>query len=444
MNISRIERVAESGPQVLYDADAPTRAVDSDGARWPEPLAAEAFHGLAGEIVRAIEPHTESDPAALLLQFLAAFGNVIERGPRFLVERHFHFTNLFVLIVGQTSRGRKGTAWAQVREIFSLIDPLWASTRIHGGIGSGEGIISKVQDPILKGEKLIEEGASDKRLLLLETEFAQVLAVAKREGGTTSEVLRRAWDGTTLQMLVKHSPAIATGAIISLVGHITKDELLRHLDQTEIANGLMNRFLFCCARRSKCLPDGGSFCAEQINPLVEKLRGAIEFARKTEEMNRDEGARTLWRTIYPKLTEDRAGLFGAIISRAEAQVLRLSMIFALLDSSAIIREEHLVAALALWQFSEGSAQHIFGDSLGDPVADEILRALRATSGGLTRNEIRELFQRNKTSDEISRAVGVLLRFGLIEIRAEDTSGRPAQRLTARHVGYAVNAINAKR
>jgi hypothetical protein len=444
MNISRIERVVESGPQVLYDADAPTRAVDSDGARWPESLAAEAFHGLAGEIVRAIEPHSESDPAALLLQFLVAFGNSIGRGPRFLVEGHFHYTNLFCLIVGQTSRGRKGTSWAQVREIFSLIDPLWASTRIHGGIGSGEGIIAKVQDPILRGEKLIEEGSTDKRLLLLETEFAQVLAVAKREGGTASEVLRRAWDGSTLQMLVRHSPAIATGAIISLVGHITKDELLRHLDQTEIANGLMNRFLFCCARRSKCLPEGGSFSTEEVDPLVEKLRRAAEFARKTEKMDRDEGARTLWRTIYPKLTEDHAGLFGAIISRSEAQVLRLSMIFALLDSSTIIRAEHLIAALAVWQFCEGSARHIFGGSLGDPVADEILRALRATPGGLTRSEIREIFQRNKSSDEITRAVDVLLRFGLIEIRTEETSGRPAQRLTARHVGYAVNAVNAKR
>jgi hypothetical protein len=444
MNISRIERVAESGPQVLYDADAPTRAVDSNGARWPEPLAPEAFYGLSGEFVRAIEPHSESDPAALLLQFLTAFGNVLGRGPRFLVEGHFHFTNLFVLIVGQTSRGRKGTSWAQVREIFSLIDPVWGLTRIHGGIGSGEGIISKVQDAILRGEKLVEEGSLDKRLLLLESEFAQVLAVVKREGCTVSEVLRRAWDGTTLQTLVRRSPAIATGAIISLVGHITKDELLRHLDQTEVANGLMNRFLFCCARRSKCLPDGGSFSAEQIDPLVEKLRGAVEFARKTEKMNRDEGARTLWRTIYPKLTEDRAGLFGATISRSEAQVLRLSMICALLDSSAIVREEHLLAALAVWTYCEASAQHIFGDSLGDPVADEILRALRATPGGLTRNEARELFQRHKTSSELDRAIGALLRFGLIEIRTEDTSGRPAQRLIVRHAGCAVSAISAKR
>jgi hypothetical protein len=41
---------------------------------WPEPLDAEAYYGLAGEMVKVIEPHTESDPAALLLQILVGFG----------------------------------------------------------------------------------------------------------------------------------------------------------------------------------------------------------------------------------------------------------------------------------------------------------------------------------------------------------------------------------
>lgn len=44
---------------------------------WPEPLAKEALHGLAGDIVRTIEPHTEADPAALLFSFFVTFGSVI-------------------------------------------------------------------------------------------------------------------------------------------------------------------------------------------------------------------------------------------------------------------------------------------------------------------------------------------------------------------------------
>src|SRR5436189_281505 len=67
---------------------------------WPEPLGEAAFHGIAGEIVRSIEPHTEADPAALLLTLLAALGNLIGPGPYAQVEATRHGLNLFVAIVG--------------------------------------------------------------------------------------------------------------------------------------------------------------------------------------------------------------------------------------------------------------------------------------------------------------------------------------------------------
>ncbi len=51
---------------------------------WPGPLATEALRGLAGEIVRVIEPHSEADPAALLIQFLTAFGNAVGSRPHFV------------------------------------------------------------------------------------------------------------------------------------------------------------------------------------------------------------------------------------------------------------------------------------------------------------------------------------------------------------------------
>jgi hypothetical protein len=53
---------------------------------WPAPPGAAAFTGLAGEITRAIEPHTESDPLAILAQLLVCFGSVIGRGAHYAVE----------------------------------------------------------------------------------------------------------------------------------------------------------------------------------------------------------------------------------------------------------------------------------------------------------------------------------------------------------------------
>ena len=78
---------------------------------WPNPLSEDAFHGLAGDVVRTLEPHTEADPAALLLQFLVAVGSVIDRGPHFRAEADRHALNLFVVLVGETSKARKGSSW---------------------------------------------------------------------------------------------------------------------------------------------------------------------------------------------------------------------------------------------------------------------------------------------------------------------------------------------
>ena len=138
--------------------------------------------------------------------------------------------------------------------------------------------------------------------------------------------------------------------------------------------------------------------------------------------------KTLWEGEYGRLTEDRPGLWGAITNRAEAHVLRLAMIFASLDKSKEIADTHVLAALAVWRFCDRSAGYLFGGSLGDRDADAILDTLRAKPEGMTRTEIRRVvFQDHKTSDEVARALGLLLRFHLVRQEITQTGGRPAER-----------------
>jgi Protein of unknown function (DUF3987) len=226
--------------------------------------------------------------------------------------------------------------------------------------------------------------------------------------------------------LTKNTPARASAAHISLIGHITIAELLRRLNETEIANGFANRNIFCCAKRSKELPDGGNLEWQEHPCLIDGLRAAIEFAKNVGRMERDPEARELWHQHYHDLSERQVGLLGAVISRAEAQVLRLSMVYALLDRSSVISREHLAAALAVWKYAEESCRHIFGDLLGDGPADEILRALRASPEGLTRTQIGDLFSRHRPK-EMGRALGTLLGEGHAECVSEVTGGRPAER-----------------
>ncbi|MDQ4147072.1 MAG: hypothetical protein M3120_05215, partial [Pseudomonadota bacterium] len=81
-------------------------------------------------------------------------------------------------------------------------------------------------------------------------------------------------------------------------------------------------------------------------------------------------------------------------SRAEAQVIRLALLYALLDQSSIIQPTHLKARL-VWEYAEASARYIFGSTLGDPLADDILRSLRAHPESLSRTETCNLFKRHR-------------------------------------------------
>ncbi len=376
---------------------------------WPDPLRPEAYHGVAGDLVRAIEPHSEADPAAILLQTLVAVGSVIGRTAYFLAEADRHHTSLYAVIVGPTAKGRKGTSWGHVRQQLGTIDQNFADSCIVGGLASGEGLISALGDA----------PAEDKRLLVIEPEYARVLTVCEREGNTLSAIIRQGWDTGTLRVMTRHNKLSVSDAHISIIGHITRDELLRLLTGTAAANGW-----------AKLLPDGGALDNADLVPITRRIQTAVEFARRAGELWRDDQARAIWHRVYPDLSEGRPGLLGAVTSRAEAQTMRLATIYAVLDCSPLIRAEHLTAALAVWTYCEASARWIFGGALGDATADEIMRALREMPNGMTRTEIREHFGRHKSSPEIARALSVLAEYGRASMVQEDTGGRPTERWRA--------------
>jgi hypothetical protein len=408
---------------------------------WPE-IENAAYYGLAGEIVQAIAPHTEGDPVAILVQFLAMFGSCLGRSAYFPVGADSHYANIFVCLVGKSSRGRKGTAAGYPRRLLSAIDPPWG-TRLLGGVSSGEGIIWQVRDPIgEEGDKRYDPGAADKRLCILETEFARALAKMSQEGNVLSAILRQAWDHGTLRALTSgrvHSPVQATDAHISVITHITEAELQRLLAESEAANGFGNRFLWVCVKRSKLLPHGGEY-PEALQPLSHRVRQALTQARTTARMHRSPEAARLWESYYAHLSEERPGLLGEITARAEAQVLRLSCLYALLDATSTITPEHLDAAVAVWRYCEASAAYIFGDMLGNPLADELLRMIRmAGSSGITRTEMSNNLGRNVKSAVIGHALALLLREHLAYAR--QTRAEEQRRPTETWYSYEFNEFN---
>ncbi len=390
------------------------------------PLGAAAWYGLAGEIIAALEPHTESDPAGLLAQLLTSFGSAAGRHSFSRAEGDQHYPNLYTLLVGSTSRSRKGTGSKHIANRMNAVDPFWLADHVQTGLSSGEGIIHALRNtPPGDDARNHEPLLGDKRLQIRQSEFGSVLTMMTREGNTLSAILRDGWDGEPLQSITKNAPERATEHHLSLVGHITKDELVRNLTATESANGFGNRFLYFKVSRSKVLPFGGG----EVNwsELDKRLRNALWFAQADKEVRMDEQAASVWPGAYARLTRDRPGLLGALIARAEAHVLRLSLIYALLDCSPVITVDHLRAALAVWDYCERSVESIFGDAVGDPTADTILSGLRSVSpNGLTLTAISELFGRNKSANQIRPALLRLMRERLAHAQKQETGGRAAE------------------
>ncbi len=430
------EKLKESGRNSRVRVIFGGGGAEAPKNEWPQ-MDAAAYRGIFGRIVETVEPHTEGDPVAVLTNAIVAISNAMGRGPYMQIGATRHRTNLFIGHVGETSKGRKGSAWNPNKDIMHAADRHWTENRILSGLSSGEGLISEVRDPVQVPDKdgtmkTVDQGVKDKRLLVMEGELSQVLKVMKREGNTLSPVMRNAWDGETLRTMVKHSPHRATDPHISIAGHITLSELTRHLTETEMANGLANRFMWFLVKRSKSLPFGGEWHTVNLAPITRKIVGILEYANRPFRMEWGADARALWCEAYEVLTEDRAGMFGAVTARAEAQALRLSMIYALADCSQEIRRTHVESALAVWEYAEASALYVFGDATGDPDADKVLAALKETEGGMTRTEVSELFGRNKSRQELDRIREALIKAGRVRVflNTEGGSKKPVERWSA--------------
>lgn len=390
------------------------------GRQWPR-LDPAALYGLPGDVVRTLEKETEADPAALLGTFLCMYGSTVGPGSgRAVADGAQHPPRLFVVIAGQTAKARKGTSWQRDRQVMQTTDPDFSS-RVVSGMASGEGLVEEAAD------------RADKRILVYESEFARTLNVAARDGSTLSAILRQAWDGDTLRVMTRGNRLVAEGAHISVLAHITTEELKAKLTGLEAANGFANRFLFVCARRSRLLPDGGNLDDSDLHWLADRLRPTLDKAKTTGVMRRTGAAEELWRHIYSQAAQDDpGGLLGGLVARADGQLLRLSVTYALADGATLVDLDHLEAAVAFWRYCRESAEYIFGNSLGNPDAERVLAVVRAAEAGmLPKRALAEQLGKSIWGSRLDRALDVLEDKGLIiRTPGSPTGGRPRTLIVA--------------
>jgi hypothetical protein len=377
----------------------------------------------------------------VLVTFLAAAGCYLVNGhshagfPHMWIGDTEHPPRVWPVLIGATADGRKGTADAIERRVLTVADPAFLNGNVQSGLTSGSGLIEAVRDPSADDvpEKLRHPGVEDKRLLVVEHEFGGTLRRAARDGNDLAERLREAWDGRPLSTMSRSANRLrATGAHIVVIGHITPGELrVRYSESTDVVGGTANRLLPVLVRRSKRLPDGGGVGDDVIKPAAEELARLREHAQVALRYTRDEEAEKLWcDELYGELTpaDVPEGYVARMVARAAPQVMRLALIYCLLDGETAITVKHLDAAMAIWRYSLASVRYIFGEQ-GDPDLDVLAEAVRAAGAdGLTGRQQHELFHRHKSAAEIAELTKRLTALDGYQALSTDTGGRPSSRL----------------
>jgi hypothetical protein len=434
---ARVTVVEEDVPRIVRvgraQVDTETGEVVEDTDDWPAPMDEAAFYGTLGAFVKSVSVETEADPAAVLIMSMSAISAVFNPHTFIKAGDAHHPIRINAVLVGPTAWGRKGTAGKIAEAVVRQADDAFGG-QIVEGLSSGEGLLWAIRDEITKrdpktgADVVADAGVADKRLWVLETEFATTLRVLQRDGNSLSPIIRRAWDigpGGVLRSLTKNSPARATGAHIAIAGHITRHELVQTIERTDLVNGFANRFLWAACKRSRTLPFGEEVNPELVREFAEMVSDSRDWTCEGHRMRWAADAREQWAAAYASLGSDRDDLYSAVTARGAPQVLRMTELYAALEGDDQMRGYHLAAAMAVWQYVERTCRWIWGDSLGDPLADELLAALRR-NGPMTRNDLYELFKRHERRARIEQALVRLLLAGLATCTKESTAGRPAE------------------
>lgn len=428
------------------------------------------FHGLVGEVADAATKGREPSPVSVSAAFMARLSAAAGRHHFIAVGDQTHPLQLNFLHGGRSMIAAKGESWALPKRVFravgemmnddpapstddegAVITPELFAGRVHsGGLSTGEGLAMLVHDGFVQG-KTEHAPIDDKRLLVIEPEFAKLLEQGKRDGNTLSPIIRDLFDGGSIQPATKSASIWATEPHIVVHGAITPHELRARMDVTAAFNGLMNRFLIIFAERTCLVPFPDPTPDEVVQRLAVQTRDVIKFARgdyprtrRAAQITLSDEAREMYREAYPDLRrrDGSTPIITSLLERRAPITMRLAGLFAMTDQTTVISPAHMQAALAWARFHRESVGFIFGHDMTQRIESEKRREqkqkiLDGIPAGrwVTRTFIqRDVFGKRITAKELTAALEDLLADGMLEQqeRPKDSFGttkeysRPAQ------------------
>ena len=328
------------------------------------------LYGLIGDVARAGSDDTETSAHAIAANFLVYLSCAVGRGVYLPIGNTRHHARLFCLHVGRSGRGRKGDAVSLVLRIdqaLRAMDSTFAPQVHRGGLSTREGLAALIHDGYRQGRQdmpVIE----DKRLWVVESEFANVLHQGRRDGNTLSAALRDCWDGIDLKPATKSNRLYASDPHVCLSGAISPGELTGLMSARELTNGFANRFLMIWAERTRMLPFPKETPQAVVEQLARRAREVLAFVRadrhtEREHLRMEMSPQAQWHysQLYRgELNDDLGdGVVGALLERRAPMLLRLAMLMALTDLQTRIDAQHIDAAMAWIRHATASVRFVF-------------------------------------------------------------------------------------
>lgn len=435
-------------------AASPPADVHSDAAisahrNAPQPEPA-CLYGLIGDVARAGSDGTETNAYAIAANFMAYLSCAVGRGVYLPIGNTRHHARLFCLHIGRSGRGRKGDAVSLVLRIDETLRAMDATIapQVHrGGLSTREGLAALIHDGYRQGRQDVP-AIEDKRLWVVESEFANVLHQGRRDGNTLSAALRDCWDGVDLKPATKSNRVYASDPHVCLCGAISPSELIGLMSTREMSNGFANRFLMIWAERTRMLPFPKETPQTVVEHLARRTLDVLAFVRADQHEDRDHlrielSPQAQWR--YARLyrgelhEELGGGAVASLLERRAPILLRLAMLMALTDLQLRIDAEHIDAAMAWIRHATASVRYVFFTAADEAklahaleLSNRVLAFLRER-GQATRSQISSECFRGKVSkalidaslEHLLAATPSMISVQWVE-RPADTPGTPTR------------------
>ena len=381
----------EDGATVVGHRNAP----DADPA---------CLYGLIGDVARAGSEGTETNAVAIAANFMAYLSCAVGRGVYLPIGNTRHHARLFCLHIGRSGRGRKGDAVSLVLRIDQVLREMneaFAPQVHRGGLSTREGLVALMHDGYRQGRQDVP-AIEDKRLWVVESEFANVLHQGRRDGNTLSAALRDCWDGVDLKPATKSNRLYASDPHVCLSGAISPSELTGLMSARDLTNGFANRFLMIWAERSRMLPFPKETPQAVVEHLARRTLEVLAFVHADRHDERDHlrmelSPQAQWRyaQLYRgELNDDLGdGTVGALLERRAPMLLRLAMLMALADLQTRIDVRHINAAMAWIRHATASVRFVFVSAAEEAKLAQVLElsnrvlAFLRERGQATRSQI---------------------------------------------------------